>query len=132
MEAASRSRTSLAERAPYPYEAFSELAGPLQEPPADGRVRFLPVSRGWARFRAWLLVVGAFTFELVFLIWLLQPAHHPEFLGDWRSVLARVLLGSVAVIGVLQLVNVTTLALASLNARDPIPVTPRAVRGSRS
>ena len=124
MEAASRSRTGLAERATYPYDAFSELAGPLQEPPADGRVRFRPVARGWARFRAWLLVVGAFTFELVFLVWLLQPSHYPEFLGDWRSVLARVLLVSVGIIGVLQIVNVGTLALATLNARDPVPVTP--------
>ena len=124
MEAASRSRTGLAERATYPYDAFSELAGPLQEPPADGRVRFRPVARGWARFRAWLLVVGAFTFELVFLVWLLQPSHYPEFLGDWRSVLARVLLVSVGIIGVLQIVNVGTLALATLDARDPVPVTP--------
>jgi len=123
-EAAPRSRPGVADRAPYPYEAFSELAGPLQEPPADGRVRFRPVTQGWARCRAWFLVVGAFLFELVFLIWLLQPAHHPEFLGDWRSVLARVLLGSVAVIGTLQLVNVMTLALATLNARDPVPVAP--------
>ena len=114
----------MTDRATYPYAAFSELAGPLQEPPADGRVRFRPVTQGWARCRAWLLVVGAFTFELVFLVWLLQPAHHPEFLGDWRSVLARVLLGSVAVIGTLQLVNVMTLALATLNARDPVPVMP--------
>jgi cellulose synthase/poly-beta-1,6-N-acetylglucosamine synthase-like glycosyltransferase len=114
----------VAEPADYPYAEFSELAGPLHEPAPDDRVRFVPVTRGWARCRAWLLVGGAFTFELAFLIWLLRPAHYPEFLGDWRSVLARVLLGSVAVIGALQLVNVTTLAIATLNARDPVPVRP--------
>ncbi|PWW21100.1 cellulose synthase/poly-beta-1,6-N-acetylglucosamine synthase-like glycosyltransferase [Geodermatophilus normandii] len=108
----------------YPYAEFSELAGPLQEPTADGRVRFRPVTRGWARVRARLLVLGAFVFELVFLVWLLLPSHHPEYVGDWRSVLAVVLLGSVAVIGVLQMVNVITLALATLNARDPVPMTP--------
>ena len=118
-EAATWSRSAVAERAPYPYAEFSELAGPLQAPPADGRVRFRPVARGWARFRAWLLVVGAFTFELVFLIWLLQPAHYPEFLGDWRSVLSRVLLVSVGVIGALQIVNVTTLAIATLQRARP-------------
>ncbi len=114
----------MSERTAYPYDDFSELAGPLEEPPADGRVRFRPITRGWGRLRAWLLVLGAFAFEVAFLVWLLQPAHHPEFLGDWRSVLSRVLLVSVGVIGALQIVNVTTLALATLNARDPIPVTP--------
>jgi cellulose synthase/poly-beta-1,6-N-acetylglucosamine synthase-like glycosyltransferase len=114
----------VAEREAYPYRQFSELAGPLQEPPADGRVRFRPVTRGGARVRAWLLVLGAFTFELAFLLWLMHPANHPEFLGDWRSVLARVLLVSIGAIGVLQMVNVTTLALGTLNARDPIPMTP--------
>ena len=114
----------MTERASYPYHEFSELAGPLQEPSADGRVRFVPLARGGARFRAWLLVVGAFTFEVIFLAWLLQPSHYPEFLGDWRSVLARVLLVSVGIIGFLQIVNVATLALATLNARDPVPVTP--------
>ncbi len=124
MEAAARSRPGVPEVATYPYAEFSELAGPLQEPPADGRVRFRPVSSGWARVRAWFLVLGAFTFELVFLVWLLLPSHHPEYVGGWRSPLAVVLLGSVAVIGVLQMVNVITLALATLNARDPVPVTP--------
>ncbi|MCA0144327.1 glycosyltransferase family 2 protein [Blastococcus sp. LR1] len=114
----------MADRAPYPYEAFSELAGPMEEPPADGRVRFRPVTTGWARVRAWLLVVGAFVFELAFLIWLLQPAHYPEFLGDWRSVLARVLLVSIGIVGALQILNVTTLAVGTLNARDPIPMAP--------
>ncbi|PRY51097.1 cellulose synthase/poly-beta-1,6-N-acetylglucosamine synthase-like glycosyltransferase [Geodermatophilus tzadiensis] len=119
----------MAESAPapaYPYSAFSELAGPLQEPPADGRVRFRLITRGWARVRARLLVLGAFGFELGFLVWLLLPSHHPEYVGDWRSVLAVVLLCSVAVIGLLQMVNVVTLALATLNARDPVPMTPLA------
>jgi hypothetical protein len=34
------------------------------------------------------------------------------------------LIGSVAVIEALRLVNVFTLAVATLNARDPIPLTP--------
>ncbi len=117
----------MTENAAYPYAEFSELAGPLQEPAADGRVQFRLLTRGWARVRARLLVLGAFGFELGFLVWLLLPSHHPEYVdGDWRSVLAVVLLGSVAVIGLLQMVNVITLALATLNARDPVPMTPLA------
>ena len=113
----------MAERS-YPYADFSELAGPLQEPAEDSRVRFEPLSRGGARVRAWLLVTAALLFEVLFLVFLLRPAHHPEWAGDWRSVLVVALIGSVAVIEALRLVNVFTLAVATLNARDPIPLTP--------
>ncbi|MGY1692033.1 glycosyltransferase family 2 protein [Geodermatophilus sp. SYSU D01105] len=114
----------LAAQPTYPYDDFSQLAGPLEAPPADSRVRFRPVTRGRARARAWLLVSAALVFELVFLAFLLRPAHHPELAADWQSVLAVALIGSVAVIELLRLVNVFTLAVATLNARDPIPVAP--------
>ncbi|MGY1710866.1 glycosyltransferase family 2 protein [Geodermatophilus sp. SYSU D00758] len=116
--------TERAARPDYPYDDFSELAGPLQDPPQDPRVRFRPVTRGAARSRAYLLVAGALTFEAVFLLWLLQPAHHPELDGGWRAALALALIGSVAVIELLRLVNVFTLTVATLNARDPLPMTP--------
>ncbi|GAB3350018.1 glycosyltransferase family 2 protein [Modestobacter lapidis] len=108
----------------YPYDDFSELAGQLQDPPEDRRVRFRPVTSGVPRARAWLLVLAALAFETLFLLWLLQPEHYPEFVGDWRSVLALVLIASVGTIELLRLLNVFTLAVATLNARDPIPMTP--------
>jgi len=112
-----------------PYEAFSELSGPLQ-PAVDGdRVQFQRITRGGARVRAWLLVAAALVFEVTFLLWLLKPSHYPEFAGDWRSWLAFGLIGSVAVIEALRLLNVFTLATATLNARDPLPMTP--VTGQR-
>ncbi|SDN38337.1 glycosyltransferase family 2 protein [Geodermatophilus sp. DSM 45219] len=111
-------------RPAYPYADFSELAGPLQEPDGDTRVRFQPVSRGGARARAWLLVTAALLFEVLFLVFLLRPANHPESTGDWQSFLAIGLIGSIAVIEGLRLVNVFTLAVATLNARDPVPLTP--------
>ena len=114
----------LPEPTAYPYEDFSELAGPLQEPAGDHRVRFRPVTRGGARARAWLLVTAALLFEVLFLLFLLRPANHPEFAGDWQSYLAMGLIGSIAVIELLRLVNVFTLAIATLNARDPVPTTP--------
>ena len=107
-----------------PYAAFSELSGPLQPAAAGSRVQFRRVTRGGARVRAWLLVAAALVFELVFLLWLLKPSHYPEFAGDWRSWLALGLIGSVAVIEALRLLNVFTLAAATLNARDPLPMTP--------
>ncbi|SNS31541.1 Glycosyltransferase, catalytic subunit of cellulose synthase and poly-beta-1,6-N-acetylglucosamine synthase [Geodermatophilus pulveris] len=110
--------------AAYPYDDFSELAGPLQEPAADGRVRFRQVTRGAARLRAWVLVTAALVFEVLFLLFLLRPANHPEFSDDWPSYLAMGLIGSIAVIEGLRLVNVFTLAVATLNARDPVPTAP--------
>ncbi len=110
--------------ATYPYADFSELAGPLAEPAGDDRVRFRPVTRGGARLRAWLLVSTALLFEVAFLVFLLRPANHPEFTGGWQSWLAIGLIGSIAVIEGLRLVNVFTLAVATLNARDPVPMTP--------
>src|SRR4051812_40000851 len=83
------------QRAPPRYPAFSELAGPLQAPPVDNRVRFRPVTRGAARLRAWLLISAALVFEALFLLWLLRPVHYPEFTGDWRSYLGVGLIGSV-------------------------------------
>ena len=116
--------TELPPRPDYPYQEFSELAGPLQDPPADSRVRFIPVTRGAARVRAWFLVTAALAFELLFLLWLLKPSHYPEYTGDWRSWLALGLIAAVAVIEVLRFLNVFTLATATLNARDPVPLTP--------
>jgi len=121
----SRSGSDAPEQQATPrYTAFSELAGPLQDPPVDNRVRFRPVTRGAARLRAWLLISAALVFEALFLLWLLRPVHYPEFTGDWRSYLVVVLIGSVAVIEGLRLVNVFTLSVATLNARDPIPTAP--------
>ncbi|SNS55034.1 Glycosyltransferase, catalytic subunit of cellulose synthase and poly-beta-1,6-N-acetylglucosamine synthase [Geodermatophilus saharensis] len=117
----------MADRTPqatYPYADFSELAGPLQEPTPDSRVRFRPVTRGGARLRAWLLVSTALLCEVAFLAFLLRPANHPEFSQDWQSFLAMALIGSIAIIEGLRLVNVCTLAVATLNARDPVPVVP--------
>ncbi|MGY1607244.1 MULTISPECIES: glycosyltransferase family 2 protein [unclassified Geodermatophilus] len=111
-------------RTDYPYDDFSELAGPLQEPAADHRVRFRPVTRGGARVRAWLLVSTALLFEVLFLAFLLRPANHPVFTGGWQAYLAMALIGSIAVIEGLRLLNVCTLAVATLNARDPVPMTP--------
>jgi cellulose synthase/poly-beta-1,6-N-acetylglucosamine synthase-like glycosyltransferase len=106
------------------YAAFSELAGPLEAPADDRRVRFRPVTRGGARLRAWLLVSTALVFEVLFLAFLLRPANYPELTGEWHSYLAMALIGSIAVIECLRLVNVFTLAVSTLNARDPVPTTP--------
>ena len=114
----------------YDYAAFSELTGPFQEPPVGQpyEVRYRNLSSTVRqRGQALVLTVAALTFELVFLLWLLQPAHWPDSntspLAYWTSV---TLVSFTGLIEFMRLVNVTTLCLATLRARDPIPVRPEA------
>jgi hypothetical protein len=64
--------------------------------------------------------------EIGFVLWLLNPAHHPDVEDAGSLVLAAnvFVLGSVALIEGLRLVNVVSLSVASLLARDPVPVYP--------
>lgn len=107
---------------PYPYDAFSELAGPFVEPGSDYRVKFVPIMGLARRIRAYGLVALAFVFEITFFVWLLKPSHYPENTGDWRYYLALSMVVSIGIIEGMRLINVGTLALATLNARDPEPV----------
>src|SRR3954451_8245074 len=70
----SRSGSDAAEQQATPhYPPFSELAGPLQAPPVDNRVRFRPVTRGAARLRAWLLISAALMFLRRFFFFFCSP-----------------------------------------------------------
>ena len=108
---------------------FGVLAGPLTEPP-DGpyRVRFQRLGTGGGRgvvARTVLIVVANVLVELGFVLWLLAPSHHPDFDNPWQVNAANVfVIGAVTLVEGLRLVNVFSLSLASLLARDPIPVRP--------
>ncbi|HYO38558.1 MAG TPA: glycosyltransferase family 2 protein [Nocardioidaceae bacterium] len=106
----------------YPYDEFSELAGPYVEPGADYRVEFVPIMGLGRRLRAYGLVALALLFEATFLLWLLQPSHYPQDDGTWKHWLSLAMVVSIGTIEALRLLNVGTLALATLNARDPRPV----------
>jgi cellulose synthase/poly-beta-1,6-N-acetylglucosamine synthase-like glycosyltransferase len=106
----------------YPYREFSELSGPFAEPGSDYRVKFVPIMGRARRLRAYGLVALAFVFEITFLVWLLKPSHYPVNDGTWRYWLSMSMVVSIGIIEGLRLVNVGTLAIATLNARDPEPV----------
>lgn len=108
----------------YAYDYYSELAGEFSEPGEQYRVSYRRLNRGWARTRAWLLVVFALVFETVFLVWLLHPSHYPAYRPDWTFALSVAMIVSIGLIETFRLLNVSTLALATLHARDPIPVPP--------
>ena len=108
---------------------FGVLAGPLTEPPEGSyRVRFHKLrtdgGRG-AAIRTVLIVVANVAVEAAFVLWLLSPDHHPDFDNPWQINAANVfVIGAVTIVEGMRLINVFSLSLASLLARDPVPVRP--------
>ncbi|MGY1735785.1 glycosyltransferase family 2 protein [Geodermatophilus sp. SYSU D00684] len=109
----------------YPYDAYSTLAGPLGEAGEGYTVQFERlVRRDRRRGRALVISAAAIVLELLFLVWLLRPAHWPADTGGWTWYLSLTMVVTIGLIEVLRLVNVVTLALATWNAHDPLPVRP--------
>ncbi|MCQ4209305.1 glycosyltransferase family 2 protein [Streptomyces longispororuber] len=113
----------------YDYDTHSRLAGPLTEPPRDGgyRVQYISLlSREPHRIRAVLLMTLAPLLTGVLLAYLVWPTHWVEREGGdrWLVELDIVMLVSIGLIGLFMLVNVTSIAHATLVARDPVPVVP--------
>lgn len=111
---------------------FSQLSGAITEPEPDYRVRHRGVHASSGR-RAWavslLIITLNVAFEAAFVYWLLQPSHRPEVDENApRAALTMVanvfVITSIALVEGLRLVNVFSLSLASMLARDPIPVRP--------
>ena len=123
---------SIAHESPVTSERtrdFGALAGPLTEPPEGPyRVRFQKLStergRGSALGTVAIVVVNVLV-EVGFVLWLLAPAHHPEFDNPWQVNAANYfVIGAVALVEGMRLINVCSLSLASIVARDPVPVRP--------
>lgn len=114
----------------YDYEKFSRLAGPLTPPhpdPANYRVQYRSLLSGGAH-RVWtaLLLIGAPLASLALLIWLMQPPHwvHREYAAGWETAADMVMLVSIGLLETFRVLNVVSIAHATLVARDPVPVTP--------
>lgn len=112
----------------YDYSAYSELAGPLREPPAGEpyRVEFTRLGDG-RPLRTSLLVMLALGVVGGFLVFLMLPSHWPHGAKSGLLAAASVLMTlDTGLIGLFLLVNVTTIGRASLAARNPVPVKPPA------
>jgi cellulose synthase/poly-beta-1,6-N-acetylglucosamine synthase-like glycosyltransferase len=114
-------------------EAFSRLAGPVQAPPTDRpyrvRYRSLRMTHGGGRAaRAAAIATLNLCFEGFFCYWLLRPEHFAQSNPGPVAGLARVaniyVICAITTVELLRLINVVSLSLASLTARDPVPVTP--------
>ena len=114
-------------------EHFSRLAGPLTVPPSDRpyRVQFRnqrKIDGKWRHAKALLIAVLNVCFEVFFFSWLLQPDQvGPTYAGpaaDAARIANIAVICFIAVVELLRLINVISLSLASIVARDPIPVVP--------
>lgn len=111
----------------YGYTAYSVLAGPAATADEAGdRVTMRPLAR--RRPVATLLItLFAFVFESTFFGWLLLKIDVPD--SDLQTGLFAAtvfMIAATALIELFRLVNVVTLCLATLWARDPRPIVPDA------
>ncbi|MFE5541173.1 glycosyltransferase family 2 protein [Streptomyces sp. NPDC056492] len=115
----------------FDYETHSRLAGPFAEPDpaAPYRVGYrslLSREQPRTRIRAVLLMALAPLAAAGLLLYLVWPTHRTVREGGehWLVRLDAVMLGSIALIMLFMLVNVLSVAHATMVARDPVPVPP--------
>lgn len=112
----------------YEYQRYSQLAGPLTQPPPGRpyRVRCRSLlAQEPHRVRAALLLCAAPVCSALLLLWLLQPQHwvHRDYVAAWERAADTTMLLSIALIEAFRLFTVVSNAHATLVARDPVPVT---------
>ncbi|MER5309173.1 cellulose synthase catalytic subunit [Streptomyces sp. NPDC002773] len=110
----------------YDYDTYSRLAGPLTEPdPAAYTVQYRSLlAKEPHRIRAVLLMSLAPLLSALLLAYLVWPSHWTVREGGdpWLVHLDTAMLVSIGLICFFMLVNVTSIAHATMVARDPIPV----------
>ncbi|WP_300012409.1 glycosyltransferase family 2 protein [Pseudonocardia sp.] len=118
-----------AETGAFAVRDFSRLSGDVVEPGPGYRVTYRGVHASAGR-RSWavslLIITLNVLFEAAFVWWLLQPSHAPEIDENrsWTIAANVFVIASIALVEGLRLVNVFSLSLASMLARDPVPVRP--------
>ncbi|CAL9534088.1 glycosyltransferase family 2 protein [Streptomyces sp. enrichment culture] len=114
----------------YDYDAYSRLAGPLTGPDPDRAAYTVEyrslLAREPRRIRAVLLMTLAPALSAVLLAYLVWPGHWTRREGapGWLVACDTVMLVSIGLICLFMLVNVVSIAHATLVARDPVPVPP--------
>ncbi|WP_404199049.1 glycosyltransferase family 2 protein [Streptomyces tauricus] len=117
----------------YDYDTHSRLAGPLTEPSGSAyRVQYTKLlSSEPHRIRAVLLMTLAPVLTGLLLVYLVWPTHWVEREGGarWLVGLDITMLVAIGLIELFMVVNVVSIAHATMVARDPVPVTP--AKGTR-
>ncbi|MFD5632438.1 MULTISPECIES: glycosyltransferase family 2 protein [unclassified Streptomyces] len=113
----------------YDYDTYSRLAGPLTQPPGPAyQVQYTKlISKEPHRIRAVLLMALAPILTGVLLVYLVWPSHWVEREGGarWLVGLDVAMLIAIGLIELFMVVNVVSIAHATMVARDPVPVVPQ-------
>jgi cellulose synthase/poly-beta-1,6-N-acetylglucosamine synthase-like glycosyltransferase len=111
-------------------ERFSRLTGPLQRPNPHlpYKVRYTSLRHNHkSQIQPILYATGNIAFKIVLLVWILLPQHRAPLSEHlWLALTSIFVAGTIGLMEVLGLVNVISLSIATVLARDPIPVTPLA------
>ncbi|WP_406365506.1 glycosyltransferase family 2 protein [Streptomyces sp. NBC_00645] len=113
----------------YDYDTYSRLAGPLTQPSSGTayRVQYTKLlSREPHRIRAVLLMTLAPLLTGALLVYLVWPTHWVEREGGkrWLIGLDVTMLIAIGLIELFMVVNVMSIAHATMVASDPVPVVP--------
>ncbi|MER5471218.1 cellulose synthase catalytic subunit [Streptomyces sp. NPDC002935] len=112
----------------YDYDTYSRLAGPLTQPSGPGyRVQYTKLlAREPRRIRAVLLMTLAPVLTGALLVYLVWPTHWVEREGGegWMAGLDITMLIAIGLIELFMVVNVMSIAHATMVASDPVPVVP--------
>ncbi|MFI6350695.1 glycosyltransferase family 2 protein [Streptomyces sp. NPDC050560] len=112
----------------YHYDTHSTLAGPLTQPDGGAyRVGYRSLlSEEPHRIRAAALLALAPVLTGALLVYLVWPSHwtHRDGGQEWLVWLDGTMLVAIGLIELFMLVNVVSIAHATLVARDPVPVVP--------
>jgi cellulose synthase/poly-beta-1,6-N-acetylglucosamine synthase-like glycosyltransferase len=128
-----RTRTRAGQRRLGPFrQDYSEITGPIQDinsrESSEYRVKFttLQATDGRGSYVRSIAIAGFnLALETLFLIWLLQPGHRTSADGPgWLIAANLFVIGAIGLMEVMRMINVVSLSLASIVARDPIPVRP--------
>ena len=111
------------------YAACSEIAGPLDFSP-EPWVKYRPVATPSQRLTLTLLIALNAVAGLVFIGWLLMPAHVPGpgvlGTGGWRLAVARLSFCVVVGVELIRLVQNFAVWVFASKAADPVPKAPEA------
>jgi cellulose synthase/poly-beta-1,6-N-acetylglucosamine synthase-like glycosyltransferase len=121
---------ALADMRLYDYERYSQLTGPLTDPPDHESTVSYRRPPGSHPKRQLTGALAVLVIQSAFLAWLLLPGHLPRLSHSvLLSAGSIVMIASIYLIELFRLINVGSLCIASALARDPVPMTPAA--GSR-
>ncbi len=112
----------------YDYDSHSQIAGPLvsiADTTTPYRIGYRGIMNKRDALKAFAIIALNITFGFTFIIWLLQPSHFIRSDTFALNIATIGIIFCIAAIEIFRQLNLVSLSLAVLLARDPIPVSPQ-------